>query len=372
VSPGEPQVAAVLVRPYPGRFKNATDPSIPEKDSYSRAEQHAGEAPVLTPPKPIDENRRLAALRGSGILDTPAEERFDRITRIARRVFDVPIALVSLVDEHRQWFKSSQGLDAQETPRDISFCGHAILSPDVLVIQDARDDQRFRDNPLVTGPPNIRFYAGCPLALSNGELIGTLCIIDRVPRTLEGQDQAILRDLAKVVERELAAVELAIMDELTKLCNRRGFEHRCSQSLEMCRRLGEPSLLLYFDLDGFKRINDSFGHFEGDRALQEFALALTKTFRASDVLGRIGGDEFAVLVTSVPADRTELLIRRLEQMLEGRELSNGRDYEIRFSVGAVAFDPARHRDVGELMKEADELMYQKKKKDRSAGPYRFR
>lgn len=322
---------------------------------------------MLAPPKPIDENRRLAALRGSGILDTPPEERFDRITRIAKRLFDVPIALVSLVDEHRQWFKSRQGLEAQETPRDISFCGHAILSPEVLVIADARDDQRFRDNPLVTGPPNIRFYAGCPLALSNGEIIGTLCIIDRVPRTFDGEDEAVLRDLAKVVERELAALELAIMDELTQLCNRRGLEHRCSQSLEMCRRLGEPSVLLYFDLDGFKRINDSFGHFEGDKALQEFALALMNTFRASDVLGRIGGDEFAVLVTSVSAEQTESLVRRLEQMLEGRELSSGRDYEVRFSVGAVAFDPSRHRNISELMKEADELMY-RKKKDRSACP----
>lgn len=322
---------------------------------------------MLAPPKPIDENRRLAALRGAGILDTPPEERFDRITRIAKRLFDVPIALVSLVDEHRQWFKSRQGLDAQETPRDISFCGHAILSSDILVIPDAKDDHRFRDNPLVTGPPGIRFYAGCPLALSNGELIGTLCIIDSEPRTLEGEDHAILRDLAKVVERELAALELAIMDELTQLCNRRGFEHRCSQSLEMCRRLGEPSVLLYFDLDGFKRINDSFGHFEGDRALQEFALALTNTFRASDVLGRIGGDEFAVLVTSVSAERTDSLIRRLEQMLERRELSTGRDYEVRFSVGAVAFDPARHRNISDLMKEADELMYRRKKR-RSACP----
>lgn len=316
---------------------------------------------MSAPQRPVDENQRLASLRSLGILDTPPEERFDRITRIARRLFGVPIALVSLVDEDRQWFKSRQGLEALETPRDISFCGHAILSTDVLVVADAQEDERFRDNPLVTGPPNIRFYAGCPIALSNGDRIGTLCIIDRAPRAFATEDEAMLCDLAKVVERELTALDLAIMDELTQLCNRRGFEYRCAHSLEMCRRLGEPSVLLYFDLDGFKQINDEFGHCEGDRALREFALALTRTFRGSDVMGRLGGDEFAVLVTSATAKRVEPVLRRLEQMVDGRELSASRDYALRFSVGAVTFDPSRHRTISELMKEADVLMYKKKR-----------
>jgi GGDEF domain-containing protein len=264
---------------------------------------------VLAPEKPGDEDRRLASLRSLGILDTPPEERFDRITRIAGRLFDVPIALVSLVDENRQWFKSRQGLEGQETPREISFCGHAILSSEILVIPDALDDERFRDNPLVTGPPNIRFYAGCPVALSNGHKIGTLCIIDRVPRTFEREDEAMLRDLAEVVERELAALQLAVVDELTQLCNRRGFDHLSSYALKMCRRLGKPALLLYLDLDGFKRINDNLGHSEGDQALREFAVALKHAFRTSDVLGRIGGDEFAVLVTGASAEAVEPAIQ---------------------------------------------------------------
>ena len=118
---------------------------------------------MLEPPLPPDEAMRLAALRSLNILDTPAEERFDRITRLAQRLFDVPIALVSLVDTNRQWFKSCQGLDASETPRSISFCGHAILEDGPLIIEDATKDQRFADNPLVTGPPDIRFYTGQPL-----------------------------------------------------------------------------------------------------------------------------------------------------------------------------------------------------------------
>ena len=119
------------------------------------------------------------------VLDTSPEERFDRLTRVAKRMFDVPIALVSLVDADRQWFKSCVGLSAAETSRDISFCGHAILGEDTFVISDARADERFADNPLVVGEPKIQFYAGCPLRALDGWKLGTLCIIDRTPRSME-------------------------------------------------------------------------------------------------------------------------------------------------------------------------------------------
>src|SRR5215212_10891180 len=163
---------------------------------------------MIVPALPTDEAERLAALRRLEILDTPSEERFDRITRLARHAFGVPIALVSLIDANRQWFKSCQGLDASETPRGISFCGHAILAADALVIPDAADDPRFADNPLVTGPPGIRFYAGQPLSSVDGFRLGTLCIIDRHPRELSDVDRQALRDLAALVEAELNALQL--------------------------------------------------------------------------------------------------------------------------------------------------------------------
>ncbi|MDP4528507.1 ATP-binding protein [Alkalimonas delamerensis] len=155
------------------------------------------------PPLPDNETQRLQALQQLAVLDTEAEERFDRLTRLARRLFDVPIALITLVDADRQWFKSRQGLDACETGRDISFCGHAILQPDVFVVPDASKDDRFADNPLVTGAPHIRFYAGAPLRTASGYRIGTLCVIDRRPRVLDQEAQHALRDLADCVEREL-------------------------------------------------------------------------------------------------------------------------------------------------------------------------
>ena len=160
------------------------------------------------PAIPDNEAQRLAALRALDILDTPPEERFDRITRIAARLMDVPIALVSLVDANRQWFKSCIGLDASETPRGISFCGHAILESEALVIADALADPRFADNPLVAGEPRIRFYVGQPLAAVDGSRLGTLCLIDRKPRQMSASDFQALRDLAHLVERELNDAQL--------------------------------------------------------------------------------------------------------------------------------------------------------------------
>jgi PAS domain S-box-containing protein len=158
---------------------------------------------MLKPLIPANEIARLQVLRDLNILDTPAEERFDRLTRIAQHILQVPIALVSLVDAQRQWFKSRQGLDTQETHRDISFCGHAILGSDVFVVADAAADPRFADNPLVLEAPSIRFYAGAPLTLSSGERVGTLCAIDRQPHQVTSAQLAALQDLAACVVEEL-------------------------------------------------------------------------------------------------------------------------------------------------------------------------
>ena len=159
---------------------------------------------MIPPPEPPDEAKRLEALRALHILDTPPEERFDRLTRLAQRTFGVPISVISLIDEKRQWFKSCQGLDATETPRDISFCGHAILEGALMIVPDAAKDPRFADNPLVTGEPGIRFYAGQPIEGPDGSRLGTLCLIDRVPRELDAEQRRALRDLAELVREQLA------------------------------------------------------------------------------------------------------------------------------------------------------------------------
>jgi diguanylate cyclase (GGDEF)-like protein len=313
-------------------------------------------APLL----PVNESKRVETLRALNILDTSAEERFDRLTRLAKRLFGVPIALISLVDTDRQWFKSCQGLDASETPRNISFCGHAILADEVFVIEDALLDERFNDNPLVTGDPNIRFYAGFPLAVANGSKLGTLCVIDSQPRILTDEDRVLLKDLARMVEAEISTVQLATMDELTLLSNRRGFMALSAHALGVCKRLSKPAALFFIDMDGFKDINDRFGHAEGDRVLASFSELLRHTCREADVVGRLGGDEFVVFLTDASPDQSEMLINRLDKLVGEFNAREKRGYDIRYSIGRVVYNPSVHTSIDDMVAEADKRMYAQK------------
>ncbi|MCC5873926.1 MAG: sensor domain-containing diguanylate cyclase [Gammaproteobacteria bacterium] len=319
---------------------------------------------MIEPDTPRDEQARLEALRSLSILDTPPEERFDCLTRLAKRFFDVPIALVSLVDADRQWFKSCVGLGVSETSRDISFCGHAILGDEPFVVPDAIADARFEDNPLVSGEPHIRFYAGCPLSAPNGRKLGTLCVLDRQPRVLDEDDLAVLKDLASMVERELAAVHMATLDELTGISNRRGFIMLVQHSLRICVRQKMSASLVFMDLDKFKAINDTFGHAEGDRALTEFAQQMKHACRDSDVCGRLGGDEFAMLLINTSREDADVIVARLHESVAKYNEAAGRGYDIAFSQGIVGFDPARHPSVDAMLADGDALMYERKRSRR--------
>lgn len=163
---------------------------------------------MLAAPIPAHETERLAELRALQILDSPREDRFDLLVRLARQIFQVPIAYIALVDAERQWFKAQEGLSVSQTPRSISFCGHAINQNGLLVVPDALQDSRFADNPLVVGEPRVRFYAGYPLSGPNGYKIGTLCLVDHEPREFDDHQQVVLTYLAGLVEQQLHMVDL--------------------------------------------------------------------------------------------------------------------------------------------------------------------
>ena len=311
------------------------------------------------PPAPLPENegQRLKALHALDILDTPPEERFDRLTRVARRLFDTPIALMSLVDADRQWFKSRPGLDFPQTPREHSFCAHAILGEGVFVVPDALEDERFRDSPLVTSFPEIRFYAGCPVRAPDGSALGTLCVIDHEPRDVESGDVDALKDLAGMAEQELKTLALATVDEMTGLSNRRGFDAIAAHTVAVCQRADRAATLMLFDLNGFKQVNDTFGHAAGDRLLQRFSRELRATFRDSDVVARFGGDEFCVLLSGATAVDVQ---RPLSILLDKLEKSGERP-PIVFSVGAAEYDKTKHDTVAHLVQEADIAMYRQKR-----------
>lgn len=258
-----------------------------------------------------DENRRLQVLHSLNILDTPADERFDRITRLAARLFRVPIALFTLVDSNRQWFKSNIGLDASETPRDISFCTHAIKQEEVMVIPDATLDPVFRNNQLVLQKPNIRFYAGCPVHADTGSRLGTLCLIDREPRDFSRHDEAVLRHAAQMIENELTADFLAHADPLTNMLNRRGFDSRAQEAIALCHDAELQACLFLFDLVDFKTFNERHGPAAGDRALVEFSHLLRETFRGSDLIARYGDDDFVILMVDIDPLGPEAALKRL-------------------------------------------------------------
>ena len=274
-------------------------------------------------------------------------------------MFAVPIAQVSLIDADRQWIKSSAGWPPLHSPRAVSFCSHAILGADVFHVSDAQADARFADNPLVTGDPRIRFYAGCPLRVE-GHNLGALCLIDRQPRAFTEEERNLLVDLARMVEEELAAEHRAASDELTGLANRRGFESFARHVLGISKRVAMPLTLVYFDLDEFKSINDRFGHGEGDRALKIFARVLSTTIRESDFAARLGGDEFVVLLTNSAAATAHRVIAALHEVLQEAGRHAEIPYPIRCSAGVVEFDGARHAVADDLLREADAAMYRNK------------
>jgi diguanylate cyclase (GGDEF)-like protein len=314
---------------------------------------------MQAPPTPSDETQRLRSLVALDILDTLPEERFDRITRLACRAFGVPIALVTLVDRDRNWFKSKQGLDAPEADRRISFCAHAILYEGPLVVADALLDPRFADNPCVQGAPRVRFYAGQPVHGAGGFRVGTLCIIDREPRRLLEEDLILLTDLAGMIDREFSLIARASTDELTSLANRRGFTEIAMHILALCRRMARPAVAIGIDLDHFKSINDHHGHEAGDEALRLFSKLLFDSLRTSDVVARFGGDEFAILCSGTTSDQVAVSLERLRAAFEASALVQ-KYPGLSWSAGIAEFDPASNDTIEDLLRTADARMYDAK------------
>jgi diguanylate cyclase (GGDEF)-like protein len=325
---------------------------------------------MIAAPRHPQESTRLASLHALDALDTAPEERFDRITRLAKRLMDVPIALVSLVDEERQWFKSRQGLEATETPRDISFCGHVVAQERSLIINDAAADARFADNPLVTGGPRIRFYAGIPVRV-RGLAMGSLCVIDTQPREVTPDDIAMLTDLAGLVETELTRRHDALIDGLTGLLNRRGFDEISRVVLAIAARDSREVALVFGDLDGLKAINDTWGHAEGDRALTEAATLLSGAFRGSDAVARFAGDEFCVLLIA-DAEGVDVAVRRWSSVLDQRNASGPNPYRLAMSLGVAHALADRTVGLDDLIADADARMYEAKSAGRSGRDHHSR
>jgi diguanylate cyclase (GGDEF)-like protein len=250
-------------------------------------------------PVPHDELQRLRDLERQGVLDHPGDEHFDRLVGLTATVLEAPIALISLVDRDRQWFLAHHGLDAKETPRSMAFCAHAIAGVETLVVADASEDQRFNTNPLVTGEPRIRFYAGTPLQSRDGHNLGTLCVIDRQPRQLEPGQVTLLEDLAQLVLRELDLRRELTLNPLTGLANRASFLEQAVPELARAQAGQETLALLALELDQFSQVRIRWGQEASDRALRDVAACLQAQHRPQDLLAQIGDQAFAILMVDV-------------------------------------------------------------------------
>ena len=448
---------------------------------------------MKAPDIPAAESARIAELRSYELLDTEADAALDAITTLAAQILDVPIALISIVESERQWFASRQGLTATETPREVSFCGHVVAQGEPLIVPDALEDARFADNPLVTGEPCVRFYAGVPLRTRSGANLGTLCAMDHVPRELApqqleqlsllstlamaqleaGRSRAIARQVVdgvpgmlaywdseqrcrfanaayeawfgvkpeellgrtmrellgpiyplnlphilgalrgerqdfereipdphggpprqsqahylphlvggevkgfavmvtdisvqKRVEAELREAQarahaLATHDSLTGLPNRLLANERLERTIEHAKRFGRRAAVLFLDLDGFKAINDTFGHAAGDAVLKEAARRLLSCTRSSDTVARLGGDEFLVVLPEVQGANSAVAAasKLLAAMGAAPFTVVGQERNISFSMGIALF-PDHAVDGRQLLACADAALYQAKR-----------
>lgn len=314
------------------------------------------------------ESRRLAAVHKVRLLGTPAEERFDRITRLARRMFDVPMACIDIVGEKLAWLKSVQGFDGVEGLRKDSYCHYTVLAGDVNVIRDAREDARVCDSAFAH---DWVFYAGVPL-LFDGEHVGVLCVGDTRPRDFGIDEMDSLTDLAAMANHELQVAALsesqialalsneelelkARVDVLTHLWNRRAI-------LELLdTELAQPSstAVLMIDVDYFKAINDKQGHAAGDEVLRIVAERLRVGARAMDAVGRYGGEEFLMLLSGVDAAEAVQVGERVrEQVASTAILFDQQGIAVTCSIGVAL--TADSCDADALIRRADEALYRAK------------
>ena len=304
-----------------------------------------------------DEQARLAALHDYDILDTPPEEQFDRITRLAKTVLQMPFVLVSLVDRDRQWFKSNQGMRLSETPRADSFCTYTIRQNEPMIVENALLDGRFSHLPMVIGEPHIRYYIGVPLRTKGGHNIGALCAMDSRVRMLSCEQVAILQDLARLVVDEIELRQLATTDNLTGAMSRGAFHEVANCDLLRGRRTRRELSCLIFDVDYFKSINDRHGHAIGDLVLQSVVSVLKGVLRASDYIGRIGGEEFAIMLPETSRIEAFEIAERLRLMLQEAVVRVAQqEIRVTTSVG-IATSMRSEKSIGDLLQRADEALY---------------
>ena len=337
------------------------------------------------------EQARMNVLRYYDILDTPPDGAFDRVTSLVAKLMNVPVAIISLVDHDRIWFKSHHGVDAEQIGREPGLCASAILQDSFYEVVDAATDPRTLTNSLVAGEMGVRFYMGHPLTTPEGYNLGTLCVLDFEPREVSDHDRQIIGTMAQLVMDQmnlrLSARRINDLhsdlqhahdilrhqvqhDALTGLLNRPTITALFEKSLDRSRRSRRPVTVVMMDLDEFKLINDTYGHATGDEVLVETALRLSRTSRTSDVIGRIGGEEFLAIFDEtnaeggmVAAERYRAFIADTPYTITG--LNGPMKFNVTASFGVFGTEDDLDMIAKDILKRADDALYTAKRSGRN-------
>ncbi|MGV3553225.1 sensor domain-containing diguanylate cyclase [Rhizobium sp.] len=319
------------------------------------------------PLEPADarEAARLAALEKLDVLDSPKDETLDRIARLIIQIFGVQTSVVSFIDSHRQWYMAAEGTAVREVPRKETFCRHTIGGTEPLVVRDASQDPRFADSPHVTARGGVRFYAGAPMRTRDGQNVGTVCAIGTAPRMFSAAEEMILTDLTQLAMDFIEMKRQATTDGLTGILNRRAFREDAERAISLATRHHESLAMIGFDLDHFKSINDTYGHKAGDEVLVAVTAAVRKELRSADIFGRVGGEEFAVVLPHTDREGVISVAEKLREAIAALEFGfNGKPVKVTASFGLCRLSLVT-RDLDALTVNADAALYRAKAEGRN-------
>lgn len=326
---------------------------------------------------------KLANLHSLDPFYTPLEERFERITRLARRALNVPIAAITVVKGDRQWFKSVLGWSVTELPISKSLCSVVVDKGDLVIVENALDDLYLMSNPLVCKKPKFRFYAGFPIKDSNGKIIGTFCVIDVKPRKTDASFSDSLADLGEMAQRELFAVELsnaqsaivaklgearrqAMFDPLTRLWNRRGGTDLLNTALKESVQHDHTLGICIADIDNFKQVNDQFGHRVGDQVLRKVASTIVASVRPQDIVCRYGGEEFLIIARDVNEKECRTIANRICAGIRKLPIYTRETMvPATISVGVAVRNRGGPISTAQLIEIADQALYKSKRDGRN-------
>lgn len=322
-------------------------------------------APIPSAPIPPNETARLNALSELRLQGT--EARFDQIVQLARRLTTAPVAVISLVDDKRVYFKAQAGaakagLDLGEPEREEWFCSYVVAGGSPLVVEETLSDGRFARHPLVTGHPGIRAYAGVPLRARGGQLVGALAVLDVTPRRVSETELGALRELARLVEVELASLANVNSDPLTGAANQRMFERIGAELIEFTDGRNEPTCALVADFTGIGMVNELYGFETGDQALRDSADLLRETVRASDLVARVGPDEFGMLLISAGANSVSGVVDRILARLRNHNEFAHRPYVVSFDFGYSQHLPGDGSTIADLVAAAERQMHEARRR----------